>query len=89
MAKRRNHQTKKRGIPNRGSLYNSIGKERKKILSTLFDLLDSSNENVRLGAARTLLNKILPDLKATELEVGSHEQIKITVIKGNGFEPQN
>lgn len=87
VARKRDREAKKRGIPNRGSLYNVVGRERKKILNTLFELLDSHNENVRLGAARTLLNKLLPDLKATDINAGGAEPIRLNIIKGNGFIP--
>ena len=62
-----NVKPKKRGVPGRQTLYNAVGKHRVKILATLVDLLDSRNPNVRLGAAKALFNKLLPDLKATEL----------------------
>ena len=36
------------------------------IIATV-ELLNCPNENVRLGAAKLLMSKVLPDLKATEL----------------------
>jgi len=38
-----------------------------KILSVLVDDLSCNNPSVRIAAAKVLLAKILPDLKATEL----------------------
>lgn len=79
-------------IPNKASIYNAVACKRKKILNTLFELLDSRNPNVRLGAAKCLINKILPDLKSQEITGANGEPIKITVVTGDsptrtGFTP--
>lgn len=47
-------------------LYSKIAVYDEKILQTLIDCLDSKNEPVRIAAARTLLNKIVPDLQAVQ-----------------------
>lgn len=76
-------------VPNRQGLYSKIAKHSDVILKSLFDLLDSKNENIRLGAAKVLLNKIVPDLRAENLEVQNNEGIKVNVIGGGyGFENQ-
>jgi hypothetical protein len=37
-------------------------------LETVIDVLrNGTNENARLGAARTIIDKVLPDLKASEI----------------------
>lgn len=46
------------------SLYSMVSSRSKKVISRLFDLTQSNNENVALGACKVLLNKILPDLNA-------------------------
>ena len=39
-----------------------------KALDTVIDVMNTSkNDNARLGAARTIIDKVLPDLKAQEL----------------------
>lgn len=55
-------------ILSRQAQYNKITARSVEILETLFGLLKSRNEAIRLGAARTLLDKILPDLKAQEFK---------------------
>lgn len=49
-----------------------------KAVQTLVELLDSTYDNVRLGAAKALLAKTMPDLRAVELS--SSEDIKGLVI---------
>jgi len=68
--KQSKHKAKSRPvIPNKGSIYNAIAKERKKIINRLFELMNDSNTNVALGAAKCLAGKIVPDLKATDLKL--------------------
>lgn len=55
------------GVASRTAIYNKIASKQEKILQTLFDLLDSKQEAVRMGAAKTLINKIVPDLKAEDI----------------------
>lgn len=58
-------KAEKVGVSKAG-LYSKVAAKQEKILRTLFDLLDHKNESVRLGAAKTLINKILPDLQAIQ-----------------------
>lgn len=52
--------------PNRQGLYSKAAKHAALAIDTLVDLLHSPNENVQLGAAKALLDKCLPDLKAID-----------------------
>lgn len=54
-----------------------------KAVSTLVDLLDSPNHNVRLGAAKSLLSKVMPDLKAVEHSSDGTLQGLVIVKKDN------
>lgn len=75
--------------PNRQGLYAKAAKHATAALDVLAQLLVSNNENIRLGAARTLLDKCLPDVKAVELSSNEDTQIKYSIIVGNGFLPPN
>lgn len=80
---------KYKGMPKRTDLYQSIGRKRKKIIKTLFECLDSNNPSIRLGAAKILINKLLPDLKAVELTGDTASQIVLNVIKYGATDPIN
>lgn len=69
----------KGGNPSQKGLYAKVAAKSDKIFQVLFDLLDHKNENVRFAAAKTLANKLLPDLKAVDVDLqGKIEQIIIT-----------
>ena len=66
------HQANLGGVQNRGSLYAVAAAHSKEAIKTLYDLMkNSNNEGIRLGAAKALLNKALPDLKSSEM----HEEV--------------
>ena len=50
------------------------------ILAVLFEQLHSRNPSVAIAAARTLLNKILADLKATELTGEEGKSIRVEIV---------
>lgn len=83
----------KKGVtPNHIALYAKIAAKKDKIYEVLFQLLDSRNENIKLGAAKTLLNKIVPDLKSVEVQGGinadgTRRAIEISINCGRGFVP--
>lgn len=77
-----NDKAKKSGIPSTSSLRNAIGKHRVKIIATLVDLLDSRMPAVRMGAAKVLLSKLVPDLKATELRTPDGTPLGIVILPG-------
>ena len=45
------------------------------------------NENLRMGAAKVIIDKSIPDIKAIELKGENGEPIKLTVLAGTGFIP--
>lgn len=53
------------------ALYSSISCHAKAVIKRLFELSQSKNENVALGACKTLLNKSLPDIKSVEVTQSS------------------
>jgi hypothetical protein len=61
------HEAKTGGVPNKGSLYAVAAAHSKEAIETLYDLMkNSKNDGIRLGAAKALINKVLPDLKQTD-----------------------
>ncbi len=60
-------EAKTGGVPNRGSLYAVAAAHSKEAIEALYDLMkNSQNDGIRLGAAKALLNKSLPDLRQTD-----------------------
>ncbi len=78
-------QAKSGGVPNQAALYSKVAAKENDILGALFEMLASRNENIRLGAAKALINKILPDLKSTELTGANGEPIKFNIIAGGDY----
>ena len=73
-------ELKTQGVTNRKLLYSRASKYAPKAIKILADLLDSRNEGIRLGAAKTLLARVLPDLKAQEISGKDGEAITINLI---------
>lgn len=65
-------------IPNRQGLYSQAAKHAQSAIDTIVALLQSRNEAIRLGAAKALLDKCLPDVKSVNLE-GSTDQSPIMI----------
>lgn len=63
---------------NRQGQYAKVVKHADLIFNVLLGLLKSKNESIRLGTARTLLDKIIPDLKAVQIEAQDNHPIEIT-----------
>ena len=56
------------GVPSKLGLYAYASKYTKEAIDILYSLmLSSKNEGIKMGAARALLDKCLPDLKAVDL----------------------
>ena len=71
-------------FPSRAALYHKIASKHDKILKRLLELLESKNESIALGAANTLMGKILPDLKATELTGENSGPVLVRIVQDNG-----
>lgn len=67
------------------AIYQRIASREDEIITKLFELMDSRNENIALGATKTLLNKIVPDLKSTEITGQNGEPIKLNIIAGADY----
>lgn len=57
----------KRKPTSKQALYSSISSYADEVIQQLVELSRSKNENVALGACKTLLNKTLPDVKSVEV----------------------
>jgi len=64
----------------RKTMYLMIAHRSKEIIEKLFIETDSNNPSIRIAALRTLLNKVLPDLKAEQLVDEEGKQIKPTFV---------
>lgn len=82
-------EAKYQGVPKRANLYARLSKYAPKTIKRIVELLDSKNESVALGAAKALLDKCLPDVKAVELTNETQEPLKIVIVADNGFIPPN
>lgn len=67
-------------IVRRSVLYAKTAKHAYKAINVLVSLLDSQNEAIKLGAAKTLLAKTLPDLKAEEITGKYGSPIAVRII---------
>lgn len=77
-------QSKRTGVLSRNEMYGRIAARSEEIIDTLFAALKDRNMAVRLGAAKTLINKIIPDLKAMEISGDKDAPLKIVLTK-DGF----
>ena len=66
--------------PNRQGLYAKAVKHAEAAIDTLVELLSSRNENIRLGAAKALLDKCLPDVKTVDLHERIDQPVPIKVV---------
>ncbi len=76
-----NEEAKQGGVRGRQGLYAYASKYSKEAIDTLYLLMTTSkNEGIQLGAAKALLNKCLPDLRAAENNIP--ERLPVPIIGG-------
>ncbi len=78
----------KHGVLSQGELYSRIASKQHKIIKTAFLLLDSRNDNVRLGATKLLMDRIIPARKAVEVSGSNGEPIQFILATQGGFIPE-
>lgn len=78
LIKNESNEAKKRGVHNREFFYVKNAKYAKKALKTVARLMDSNNESVALGAAKLILSKVIPDLKAKDITTDG-QQVRIVI----------
>lgn len=72
-------QEQKGGIPSKQRIYQKAAAYAIEAIETLAKAMrEADNDNARVGAAKVLLSKCLPDLKASELMGESGTPIKLT-----------
>ncbi|MDD5220003.1 MAG: hypothetical protein PHV11_05535 [Candidatus Bipolaricaulis sp.] len=67
--------------PNQKGIYSKVAEHSDEILDVFFEGLKSRNENIRFGAAKALLNKLLPDLRASEITGKDGEPFTVNIIR--------
>lgn len=73
-----NDELNKGGVQGRSGLYAYVSKYTKEAIDVLVILMRTSrNEGIKMGAARALLDKSLPDLKADDASLESTEPLRI------------
>ena len=91
MDKQEGGKPKNMGTPTRDVLYSEAAKHAPRAIDILVEIMEKGdNDNSRLGAARTILAKAIPDLKAMELTGanGGAIQLKYIVDLAGGYIPQ-
>lgn len=77
-----NNEINKPGVQSRAGLYQFASKYAREAIDKLYFLMTTSkNESVVLGAAKAILNKSLPDLKAIELNNPEDKEIKVEIVE--------
>ena len=68
MEHKNNSEATEGGVPSKLGLYAYASKYTKEAIDMLYVLMSTSrNEGIKMGSARALLDKCLPDLKAVDL----------------------
>lgn len=71
------------------AMYNMVASRGRELIEGLFEDTYSKNPTVRISARKTLINKILPDLKATELVDNEGKPVPIYTIMANVIQRNN
>ena len=70
------------GAMSKNAMYNMIAKEGETLIYKLFRLTDHPNANIALGALNKLIDKVLPNLKATQLSGEEGTKLIVNLIDG-------
>ena len=84
MANSNDQEAKKQGtIPNKGSLQAYIQNFTLEAIDSIVEIMRTSrNENLKMGAAKVIIDKSIADLKAVEVGGTNGQPIKLTLIGG-------
>lgn len=85
----RSNEAKKGGVKSRQGLYAYANKYSKEAIDVLVGFMrNSRNEGIRFGAARAILDKCLPDLKATDASLEEErEPLEIVIVEEKPIPP--
>lgn len=75
--------------PSKQKIYSEIASHADEIFQVLYDCLKSKNEGIAMGAAKVLINKLVPDIKSVELSGQNGQPIQFFINAGGGFIPTN
>lgn len=77
----RSVKAKKRGTPARDVLYSEAAKYAPRAIAVLVNIMEhGDNDNARMGAAKAILAKAIPDLKTTDLNVTNSEPVQVRIV---------
>jgi hypothetical protein len=66
----------------KNAIYQKVSGYAYDAIKVLVDVMNNGdNDNAKVGAAKTLLSKCAPDLKATELDLGEKTKFIIQLVK--------
>jgi hypothetical protein len=72
--------------PSRGTLQSYIQNFTLEAIDCLVDIMHNSrNESLKMGAAKTLIDKSIPDIKAVEITGENGGPIKLNIISGADY----
>lgn len=76
------HEFKKEGTPNKGTLQSYLQNFTKEAIDEIvYVMRNSRNENLRFGAAKVIVDKSIPDVKAVELTGENNGPILIKIVE--------
>ncbi len=77
------------GVISRSQLYSVASAHSREAIDTLVDLMRTCRvPSIKLGAAKALLDKCLPDLRAEELSASNHNDgVVVRIVAEGGFMP--
>ena len=81
------HEAKKgESTPNKATLQSYIQNFSKEAIDTIIEILRTTrNENLKMGAAKVIIDKSIPDIKAMEITGKDGEPIKFNLISGADY----
>lgn len=80
----------KEATPNQGTLQSYIQNFTKEAIDAIVEIMRTTkNESLRMGAAKTIIDKSIGDKKSVEVTGENGEPIKLTILTGNGFVPSS
>ena|SRR3989344_4644010 len=76
------NQGKGGGVPSRDALYRKVAKKAEACIDYLIAIVEGRKpaNAVKMGAARILLNKVLPDIKVQEIRAETDRPLGVVVL---------
>jgi hypothetical protein len=76
-----NTSSRQKGVvPSKQSIYESLARHVPDAIAAIEELLQSRNESIRLGAIKLIMDKCVPDLRATELTGEGGGEVLVRLI---------